>query len=357
MNNKILVDLRSLKDMNCGFGQFSYHLGKAIAKNNIAKNLTFMLPKTATDYFNNVPYELASKWKRRPAYSFIKYIFPQKKYDLWHSTEQFSKFFPFHNSTPMILTIHDLNFLREKNKKKITLYNNRLQRRVDRAAVITTISNFVATEIKDKLDLKGKEVRVIYNGLNVSDSPPKKPMFSQVNKDFLFTIGQVVPKKNFHVLLDFLEKTPYNLVIAGQNSSSYAQFIKKTIADNQLNTRVIIPGVVDEAEKKWLYQNCTAFVFPSLTEGFGLPVIEAMHYGKPVFMSNSTSLPEVGGGVGFYWDNYKPEHMLEILEQGLKHYSDKPDFKKDLVSHSKKFSWNSAAQEYLKLYDEILGGL
>jgi len=354
MGNNILIDLRSLKDMNCGFGQFSYFLGKAIEASNCKLDLTFMLPESAKGYFDSVSFEFARKWNKQPFYSYLKYIFPRKKYDLWHSTEQFSKFLPFHNSTPVILTIHDLNFLREKNAKKVRTYRKRLQKKVNRASIITTISNFVSSEIRRELDLKGKEVRVIYNGLNVVDAAPKNPLFSQVKKEYLFTIGQVVPKKNFHVLLDFLVDTSYNLVIAGQDSSEYAQLIKDKIIDMNLSERVILPGVIDEGEKKWLYQNCAAFVFPSLTEGFGLPVIEAMHYGKPVFMSNKTSLPEIGGEYGFYWDKFDPEHMQEVFFQGMEHYNINPDSKRKLIAHSKAYSWNSAAKEYITLYGELL---
>lgn len=340
--------------MNCGFGQFSHYLGMAISKNNLKHDLTFMLPKSAIDFFTGVSFEEAKKWKRHPYYLFLKHLFPQKKYDVWHSTEQFSKFFPFHSSTPMVLTIHDLNFLREKDKRKIAIYRKRVQKRVNRATIITTISNFVAAEISENLDLQGKEIKVIYNGLNLTECKPIKPSFPHINQNYLFTIGQVVPKKNFHVLIDFLVRTPYNLVIAGQNSSQYAQSIKDRIKDEQLNQRIVVPGTVNEGEKKWLYQNCTAFLFPSLTEGFGLPVIEAMHYGKPVFISNSTSLPEIAGKYGFYWENYNPEHMQKIFEKGLTYYAKNPEFRDLLVKHAKEFSWDNAAKEYINLYENLL---
>ena len=102
-------------------------------------------------------------------------------------------------------------------------------------------------------------------------------------------------------------------------------------------------------------KNCAAFVFPSLREGFGIPPIEAMRFGKPVFLSNNTSLPEVGGEHAFYWDNYSPDYMAQVLENGLNtFYQNKGVLSKNYINHAKSFNWNMAALEYLKVYNSII---
>jgi glycosyltransferase involved in cell wall biosynthesis len=354
MKKKVILDFQNIKNLHNGLGQFSLYLGQAITKHNNKYDLTYLLPKNKKNLYENVKYEVTNKWKKDSFYKYIKFMFPTKKYDLWHMTSQQTKFMPFSSKVPTILTIHDLNYMRDRSNKRAIRKMKKIQKMANRASIITTISHFVADELKEHLDLKGKEVIVIYNGLNKSDAKAIKPTCKQINKPYLFTIGQVLPKKNFHVLIDLIKNTSYNLVISGQDNSEYAKSIKEQIKKLHLEDRVILNGPINEGEKKWLYQNCEAFVFPSITEGFGLPVIEAMQYGKPVFASNSTSLPEIGGEFCFYWDNYDTKYMKEVLEDGLNKYKNNPLLKDKIIQHSEKFSWDDTAKEYLKLYDKMI---
>jgi glycosyltransferase involved in cell wall biosynthesis len=110
---------------------------------------------------------------------------------------------------------------------------------------------------------------------------------------------------------------------------------------------------IDDAQKAWLYQHCEAFLFPSLTEGFGLPPIEAMHFGKPAFLSDRTSLPEVGGDVAFYWPDFEPQHMKRILETGLARFAQE-GLAPAAQAHAARYSWERCAQEYLDLYLSLM---
>jgi glycosyltransferase involved in cell wall biosynthesis len=113
-----------------------------------------------------------------------------------------------------------------------------------------------------------------------------------------------------------------------------------------------MPGAVDEATKLWLYAHCEAFLFPSLSEGFGLPVAEAMTFGKPVFISNLTSLPEVGGEDAFYFENFEPESMAQVVGEGLRDFQRNALRRERLRQRAARFSWRSVAAEYWKLYQE-----
>jgi glycosyltransferase involved in cell wall biosynthesis len=115
-----------------------------------------------------------------------------------------------------------------------------------------------------------------------------------------------------------------------------------------------MPGEISDAHRTWLYENCDALLFPSLSEGFGLPVVEAMAHGKPVFMSDRTSLPEVGGSLGFYWKDFSPAHMLQVFQTGMATFRQDPEYARKLSAHAKSFSWQHTAAEYLKLYAELL---
>ena len=114
-------------------------------------------------------------------------------------------------------------------------------------------------------------------------------------------------------------------------------------------------GKINTEEKQFYLQHCTAFVFPSLLEGFGIPPIEAMRFGKPVFLSNLTSLPEIGGEKAFYWDNFDAKYMATIFEKGMYVFeANKTAFEKAYIERAKGFNWDKAALEYADVYRSLL---
>ena len=149
----------------------------------------------------------------------------------------------------------------------------------------------------------------------------------------------------------------YDLVLAGNNTSDYAKSLSELAKSLGVSERVHQTGKIDDLEKKYYLSKCTAFVFPSHREGFGIPPIEAMRFGKPVFLSNNTSLPEIGGEHAFFWDDYDPEYMVEVFQDGMEKVTEKPDFYNNwYIERAKSFDWNATAAQYLKVYRTILGG-
>lgn len=278
-----------------------------------------------------------------------------KSYDIWHSLQQFPSHFP-SNKPKFILTIHDLNFLYEKNEVHKLLYLRRLQRNIDRADYITAISDFTKNNIEDHLNLRGKKIRTIYNGISVdTEGPGLKPGYVG-KKKFFFSIGIFNEKKNFHTLLPVMNYfKDYKLIIAGNTDTNYGRLIRKQIDELNLTDRVILPGKVSDDEKHWLYRNCSAFLFPSIAEGFGMPVIEAMKFGKPVFLSNFTCLPEIGGDLAFYFEDFDKNHMAAFIENKLSYFNDNQVIIEDKIKkHADRFSWQICIEQYTSLYQEIL---
>jgi glycosyltransferase involved in cell wall biosynthesis len=95
-----------------------------------------------------------------------------------------------------------------------------------------------------------------------------------------------------------------------------------------------------------------AFVHPSLAEGFGAPVVEVMQFGKPLFLSSLTSLPEIGGDAAFYFSSFNPEHMRHVFEEGMKKYK-KEQMVQKIINRGKQFDWDHKAKEYLKVYQSL----
>jgi len=146
----------------------------------------------------------------------------------------------------------------------------------------------------------------------------------------------------------------YQLVIAGDNNTRYGKQIKQHIIANNLNERIILPGSIGTEEKFWLYKNCEAFLFPSLAEGFGMPAIEAMKFGKPVFLSKFTSLPEIGGDHAFYFENFDEEYMSSFIQSNLSYYNNnKISLSDQIINHAEKFNWQKSITQYLQLYYKI----
>ena len=122
-----------------------------------------------------------------------------------------------------------------------------------------------------------------------------------------------------------------------------------------MEDRVIIPGKINEMDKYYYYKNCSAFVFPSLREGFGLPPIEAMQFGTPVFLSNKSALPEVGGKHAYYWDHFDAKYMAETISTQLNAFNaDKENKQLALKKYANAFSWEKTAKAYLDVYKSLV---
>lgn len=330
MTKKILIDFEKIKDPFSGLGQFCAHLKIHFDKSPL--NLSYWRP----DKFQ----KLAKK---------IPFILP--KTDVFHAVHQDSPYMPWSSKTKYVLTIHDLNALYESSQfGSGEFYKRTLQKRIDRASVVTFISKFTGEEVARNFKIDLKKTQVIYNGISLG-SEAVQPSFVPEGK-FLFSVGTVLPKKNFHVLIDFLKLVPdYKIVLAGTTFHAYAKEMQKRIEDEGLSDRFFLVGTIDEGHKVWYYQNASAFLFPSLLEGFGLPVAEAMSMGLPLFISDKTSLPEIGGADAYYFNSFKAEDMRDIFVSGMKDFT--PEKKMRLIERSKMFDWKKAADDYLAIYNKV----
>jgi glycosyltransferase involved in cell wall biosynthesis len=348
---QVLVDMHRLKyNPYNGLYSVSINLGKALSAANTADmDLVYYLPKKDFGIFG----QEAKYTEHRSIDKFYK--MGTSQYDLWHVTTQLSWYHPFNRRTKVLYTLYDFSYLIEDaaNTKRNKRLLKQTQERVNRADYITGISQFVIDEARKHLDLGNKPVKAIQLGCTVSefpgfDSPKYRPV-----KPFLFTIGLVQPRKNFHVLPPLLLGNDYELVIAGLNEFGYGNEVIEAAKKFGVENRVKLIGPASEEEKYWYYKNCTAFLFPSYAEGFGLPVIEAMYHGKPVFISDKTSLPEVGGDAAYYFRNFEPEYMQQVFREGMQDYAVR-NSSEQIKKQAAKFNWNTCAAEYLDVYRNIL---
>lgn len=356
---RLLVDLSALYNTYSGLGQVALSYGRYFAKHYKADKadyrLYLLLPKKYFGAFGSeIHYISSDNWWLRHC----RYLFP--KFDVWHSIDQLTRFKPSSATTKHIVTIHDLNYLyEEKDAKKRATAQRRIQRTIKKAIQIVCISDFTKREVERNFSLDGKLCRVIYNQVKQLDvSKAQKPDID-IRAPFLFAIGVLVEKKNFHVLLDLMKLLPEkHLYIAGKDGyisglpTPYADMIRKRIDSEKIDNITLMGGISDE-EKIWMYRHCEAFLIPSLLEGFGLPVIEAMQAGKPVFSSPQTSLKEIGDRFAFFWNNFDAQTMKKVIDDNLEEFYRNPSLIEEQREYAAAFATDRHFEEYERLYSTI----
>jgi glycosyltransferase involved in cell wall biosynthesis len=348
--NRITLDCVAGRNPVSGLYQVCFNLGNALLKqaDPTAEQFTFYIHKSQDQLFGKDQRYIIHKETNRFFQGNLQAC------DVWHSSIQDARIKPRNRRIKVVLTIHDLNFLiqRKNEPGKIKKYLGRVQTNVNRADHIVCISEFTKQTVLQHLKTDGKPVDVIYNGSTVREfSDFILPGYNPA-KPFIFALGALVPKKNFHVLPCLLQHNDYELVIAGTRHKEYEQFILEQAASYGVSSRVKLLGEISEEEKYWYYKHCAAFAVPSLAEGFGLPLIEAMYFGKPAFVSKATSLPEVGGNLAYYFEHFEPEYMQRVFAEGMAHY----DTTKPMQAIREKaltFNWEQAANEYLNVYRKL----
>jgi glycosyltransferase involved in cell wall biosynthesis len=358
MKKNILIDVERLKYPRSGIANVCISLIRGLDEKLCHFNYTLYGPE------KNIP-ALKNNFK------IINWKFWQKKlkvnpssFSLIHVTHQLSDYF--HAKKPnqkKVVTLHDLNFLHDSSSQnKITKSKKKVQKNIGNADAIVCISEFVKNDFlqnRKLFSLKNNvKIEVIYNGLifpsNEKFSSDMKYEF--IEKKYILNIGVLFPKKNQEVLLNLIDGSDRDLVlITSSAKSNYKEKFLQKIKDLGLEKRVQILENIDNNEKYFLLQNCESYCHPSLAEGFGIPPVEAMYFGKPVFLSNLTSLPEIGGDLAFYFKDFSADSMKKTYEEGIaKFYADKQDYAIKLKERALKFSYAQMAESYEQLYKELL---
>ena len=350
---RYILDCELMKTPDSGLYYYCLNLGQAmneIQRQKGEKPVYFYVPPQEAKAFDDPSNTIVEK----PVHKFFRpFLFDCK---VWHRPFQSGRIIPPKmNAARVLLTIHDLNVLHQDlppMEREESLNDTR--RLVDRSDAIVCVSEFSKSDVLQHCDVGNKPVHVIYNGVNRLDSPALLADSYQPTRPFLFAIGFVNRKKNLHSLLPLLQKNEdLELLIAGRlDDPGYVKYLKDEAETNGFSDRLRILGPVKEPEKSWYLENCLAYMHPSFAEGFGLPVVEAMYFGKPVFLSSLTSLPEIGGDVAFYFENFEAQHMQEVFQRGMTYYNSSA-LKDRIIERGKKFSWKESASQYLAVYEQL----
>ncbi len=349
---RIGISLGNIGALHDGLGEFALQIGQRIAavapqwRAEHGIDIDFHMQERLGRLFGpNVGYVPVSRWHR------WRHVQPDR-YALWHSLHQLNKNKPPVGTPVRLATVHDLNYLYGRNAWSTWRHGRRTRGLLARTEELVAISQHTANDVRQHLGWQGP-MQVIHNGARSFVGQPQTPLpgwGSQPVPSFLYHLSRMSPSKNPQAIVELARQWPaMRFVLCGPPSKD-AKRLRETV--NLPNVEFHL-GISD-AEKAWAYAHCSGFLFPSLTEGFGLPPIEAMHFGKPVFLARRTSLPEVGGTVADYFDDFSPVTMRTVVEAGLKRAA-QPGHADAVRLHASQFDWDRAATQYLGLYRRLLG--
>ena len=350
----IILDCDLMRFPNSGLYQYCLNLGlhvnDLLVQEGLPKMVFYVPPKEKHAFGDNNKVIVEKKHHR----FFKPFLWDCK---IWHAPFQSGRVIPKREKNiRVVLTIHDLNALHEgKPLKEQKESLARTQHLINRSNAIVCISEFCKSDVLKNCDVGNKPIYVIHNGTHKVGDPVLSPSSYKPQRPFLFSIGYVNQKKNFHTLLPLLEHNPdIELVVAGYlDEPDYVSFMLKQAKGKKIDHRLHILGPVSENDKAWYMKYCHAYVHPSLAEGFGATVVETMAFGKPLFLSDLTSLPEIGGNVAFYFKNFHPEHMNEVYHAGMNAYSVN-GLSQKIIARGQQFQWKEKAKQYVSLYQSLL---
>lgn len=297
----------------------------------------------------------------------LPYAARKHNVDILHCTSNTA---PIICNTPLVLTLHDIIFLEPRDTNNKSFYQNLgwLYRRLvvprilDKCKRIITVSNFELKNIIGKLSIPESRMAMIYNGYNTWFKPIND-VESITSKyigetGYFFFLGNTDPKKNTERTLiaysNYCKQSSVKrkLLVADLAPQYLEEFIVKNKLDN-IRDQGVLTGYVVNSHLPYIYNGAFAFLYTSLRESFGIPLLEAMACGTPVITSNTSSMPEIGGKDAAL---VNPESSEEITQMMLRMENDNEYREKikaiglERVGH---FSWRNTASNLLKLYKDV----
>jgi glycosyltransferase involved in cell wall biosynthesis len=274
----------------------------------------------------------------------------------------------------IVITLHDLTHLHSRDLSaskypawvyaiKHAFFVAVLRINIRRSKKVIVVSEYVQNDLQKSLNVLSSKTKVIYEAAKecqrVSSTDVSRVLSDYgVTKKYFYYIGNAYPHKNLEMLLEafaeFRKKYAESQLVLSGGDSFFWPRLKKYAIYRHLSENVIFTGKVSDRDKDVLMSSATAYIFPSLSEGFGLPILEAMSCGCPVLATNRTALPEIGGDACLYF-----EPRLDVMLQKMLVVWEDVALRKELIrkGHARiaAFSWNNAAIETLKVYRAIAG--
>lgn len=264
----------------------------------------------------------------------------------------------------VVTTIHDLTTTRFRNPSKNQVvfwlkqqvYKWLIKKVVRKSSQIISVSQFVKNDVAQYAKIRDDKITVIYLAADkIAEAPKSVPDVTPGS--FIMYVGRPLPHKNLKRLIEaysIIRNTKHSvqLALVGAPDKLYdrhAQWVKAEHVEG-----VVFTGFASEGQLRWLYQNSAAYVFPSLSEGFGLPGLEAMVHGAPVISSRATCLPEIYGEAAEYFDPTSVRDMVRVIGHVLEDPARRQQLRQLGFAQARKYSWRKTAEQTLAIYRQVL---
>jgi glycosyltransferase involved in cell wall biosynthesis len=379
MQLKIGIDFTSASRERAGIGRYARELIRALSRIDHDNQYVLFVPSDAHDELLRFDWSpnfkivhapineryLAALWHRARVPLFVEaFIGPV---DVFYSPDFL---LPPTLARRTLVTVHDLSYVRVPEcfpAPLLNYLNNSVPRAVNRANVILADAASTQRDVNDVYRVPLEKIKVLYSGVdprfnpNVSTESQARVRELTHGKPYLLSVSTIQPRKNYVRLIEAFAKIANSelgiassqyairntqLVIAGGRGWMFEQ-VFQTVERLGLQDRVIFPSFFSDDDLSALYAGATLFVYPSLYEGFGLPVVEAMACGVPIVSSNASSLPEVGGDAVLYFDPRNVDAMVDAMQRALSDESLRAQMRAKGFEQVKQFSWDKAARELM----------
>ena len=382
---KVFIDIQPLLKNKTGIGWYAYNIIKRVLKedHNLIEYCGFGFDflnknnsKSITDEINFDKIDIYSKIPVR-IYKALWNILPEKysnlfpNGDLYHYLNYIVP--PIDEAKKVIINVYDMVYKRfPETMKTSNLYmlERDMEKSIYRADKIITISENTKNEILEYFDIDEDKISIIAPGIDIScfaktkenglDEKKRIKNKYKLPDNYFLYFGTIEPRKNIATILRAYAELQedirheFKLVFSGGMGWKNKELMSM-INQSGLSDQIVFTGYVEEADKAYIYNMAKIFLFPSLYEGYGMPISEAMASGTPVITSNVSSMPEAGGKAASYispLDYLAMSKEIEKLLSDENYYNEKVNLG---VKQAEKFSWDNAAKQTVEVYHELLG--
>jgi len=347
-----------------GIGRYVRELLRALAHGDAANRYGLgcaspnpvpfpLFPLPSTFSVRHLPFHdiwLARLWHRAQIPINVEWITGQ--IDLYHAPD----FVLPPTRARSLLTVHDLSFARDPDSAAPTLrdyLNVVVPRSVKRATHIIAVSQATKNDLVELYNTPEEKIGVIYEGVDEKFKPTsdkaKSEKYKVGERPYIFSVSTIQPRKNFKRLIQAFAQLPkeFELVIAGGKGWLYDDIFAEA---EKFKGRVRFLGFVADDDLPALYSGAAMFAYPSLYEGFGLPLLEAMACGTPTLTSNVSCLPEVVAEAAVTVSPYDVDSIAEGLQHTL---ANRDELIKKGFARAAQFKWEAAARQLIALYESL----
>ena len=362
-----------------GIGWYTYNLARNLMElekteltffyqNRISKNLflqkKFLHQRISSLFRNSIPFSYF--FKRKYSQFFFEKIIKNNSFDLYHEPN----FLAFDSEVNTVITIHDLSWFHHPEvhpTTRVKFFNSCIEKIATSDARIIVDSAFTKEDLHKSLNIPKSNIDVVYLGVEKSFTPRGETRdqsllkrFKLKYKKFILLVGTLEPRKNFitalraYTILPKKIRKQYPLVFVGGDgwlNDEFERISSKYISKGEVR----MLGYLASDDLKAIISASKIFIFPSLYEGFGLPILEAMASGSPVISSNSTCLPEITGNAALLNEPLDEIGFMKSIYQVLQDNDLEEKLIQSGLNHVKNFTWENCAKNTLNTYIKKLG--